>query len=224
MVAAVMKRPFFTLLGTVMVSAGITMLFLAMRDVMNVGGACASGATPYVSAVPCPNTAWMAPVGIFGGLIGLFMAGGAKPSGAPTVLPFAWSALFLALGWNFAEFGVNPPDGSSVAVGWIVCAVLFGLMGGLPLLLLLKPKNLRKYLWGLTAAEQEEQAQRLIAFGARRQQAKQAQRAPQPQRAHSPQRDPLVGQLERLTALHKSGALSDEEFGAAKEKLLRGPK
>lgn len=36
-------------------------------------------------------------------------------------------------GWNFLEYGLSPPDGSSVAVGWLICAVVFALMGGAPL-------------------------------------------------------------------------------------------
>jgi hypothetical protein len=47
----------------------------------------------------------------------------------------AWPALFLSLGWNFLEYGVDPPDGSANVVwGWLFCGVLFVLMGGLPLL------------------------------------------------------------------------------------------
>ena len=49
---------------------------------------------------------------------------------------FWWSALFLSLGWNFIEFSIYPPDGSGIAWGWIICAVLFGLMGFAPLLLI----------------------------------------------------------------------------------------
>jgi len=32
--------------------------------------------------------------------------------------------------------------------------------------------------------------------------------------------DDVIAQIEKLSALHKSGALSDEEFAAAKKKLL----
>jgi hypothetical protein len=46
----------------------------------------------------------------------------------------AWSALFLSLGWNFAEYGVHPPGGG-VGWGWLVCAVVFIAMGAAPLLL-----------------------------------------------------------------------------------------
>src|SRR6266496_1776008 len=41
------------LLGSAGLSACITLVFLGMRAVMDVGGACADGG-PYVSANPCP--------------------------------------------------------------------------------------------------------------------------------------------------------------------------
>lgn len=61
---------------------------------------------------------------------------------------------------------------------------------------------------------------------ARRQQEKFARQAGaaeavEPQRAgHSPGQDDLVGSLQMLTALHNSGDLNDQEFKAAKAKLL----
>ena len=46
----------------------------------------------------------------------------------------AWPALFLSLGWNFLEFGFDPPgEDDGLVWGWIVCGVVFWLMGGLPL-------------------------------------------------------------------------------------------
>lgn len=58
----------------------------------------------------------------------------------PSFLAFAWPALFLSLGWNFLEFGLNPPGPESGLVwGWLICAIVFGLMGGLPLLATIKP-------------------------------------------------------------------------------------
>ncbi len=29
----------------------------------------------------------------------------------------AWRALFIALGWNFLQYGFGPPDGGSVGAG-----------------------------------------------------------------------------------------------------------
>ncbi|MGA8369706.1 MAG: SHOCT domain-containing protein [Acidimicrobiales bacterium] len=36
----------------------------------------------------------------------------------------------------------------------------------------------------------------------------------------APSADDAAGELERLSSLHQSGALSDEEFAAAKQKVL----
>jgi len=38
----------------------------------------------------------------------------------------------------------------------------------------------------------------------------------------APSADDAAGELERLASLHQSGALSDEEFAAAKQKVLGG--
>ena len=55
----------------------------------------------------------------------------------------------------------------------------------------------------------------------------QAQQAPRPQQAPPPQAASAAGPsvadpLQQITALHRHGALSDEEFSAAKAKLLGG--
>ncbi len=52
------------------------------------------------------------------------------------------------------------------------------------------------------------------------QQAAAAAAAPAPAAAAPSGGDDIIGQLERLGALHTQGLLSDEEFGAAKAKLL----
>ena len=51
-------------------------------------------------------------------------------------MPLAWPGLFLSLGWNFLEFAFLPQGG--LAWGWLICGVVFVLMGGLPLLLAFK--------------------------------------------------------------------------------------
>jgi hypothetical protein len=58
---------------------------------------------------------------------------GSTIGGPYAALPLlAWPALFLSLGWNFLEFGVQPPGGG-LAWGWLVPGVMFVLMGGGPL-------------------------------------------------------------------------------------------
>ena len=46
---------------------------------------------------------------------------------------FFWPAIFLSLGWNFCEYGFFASEG--LVWGWIICGVVFMLMGGLPLYL-----------------------------------------------------------------------------------------
>ena len=95
----------------------ITLVFLGMRAVMDVGGACADGG-PYVSAQPCPDGVAAA---MFLGIFGLFGAGvlvwryGSRIGAPFESLPFlAWPALFCSLGWNFLQYGLfSPPEGSA---------------------------------------------------------------------------------------------------------------
>jgi hypothetical protein len=119
------------------VAAALTCLFLGMRSVMQIGGTCASGQTPFVIAHPCPKgTALFMIGGIWGGLVfaGIYAWETVKHH-VPSFLGLLWPALFLSLGYNFLTFGIDPPGASSGPVtGWLICAVLFFLMGGLPLL------------------------------------------------------------------------------------------
>ena len=101
---------------------------------MDLGGFCASGG-PYEIAVECPDAVVATtPLSIFGGFLsaGLMLWGGAALGGSWISLVFlAWPALFLTLGWNFLAYGFFPPEGGWVW-SWIVCGVLFVLMGGVP--------------------------------------------------------------------------------------------
>ena len=93
------------------VACGATLLYLGMRGVMEVGGACADGG-PYVSRQPCPDGVPLATMGgIWFGIIcfGIYVFAAIRYR-VPSFIALAWSALFLSLGWNFLEFGINPPD------------------------------------------------------------------------------------------------------------------
>ena len=113
----------------------ITLVYEAMRSVMDVGGACADGG-PYVSAQPCPDGSPAAMLlGIFGlfGFGGLGMVFGAKVGGYGWVPLLAWTGLFAALGWNFLDYGLlNPPPGEPVEWGYVIPGVLFQLMAWVP--------------------------------------------------------------------------------------------
>ncbi|WP_205697230.1 hypothetical protein [Conexibacter sp. SYSU D00693] len=127
------------LVGLAGLAVCITSLWHGMREVMDVGGSCASGGA-YEIATPCPEGSILlvAPAMPLGFLFaGIAAWGGSKlPSGAVGTIGLAWPALFLSLGFNFAQYGVGGAggDGSGgVDGGFLTCAVVFLLMGGLPL-------------------------------------------------------------------------------------------
>jgi hypothetical protein len=124
------------LLGVVVLSGSLTVLWLSMRAVMDIGGMCASGG-PYVVAVECPDAvAWLLPLAIFAGLGGVGVTawfGGRVGPGFAGVAALAWPALFLSLGWNFLEYGLASPGGWDLS--WLLCGVLFLAMGGIPLVI-----------------------------------------------------------------------------------------
>jgi hypothetical protein len=126
------RRSVLTFAGLATVSAGLAILYFTMRIVMDVGGFCASGQTAFVIAHRCPTGAPGLMTGsIFVGLIGLGVYAISAFSINLTLL--AWPALFLSLGWNFLDYGLNAPGGGTSG-GWLFCGVLFLLMGGLPLI------------------------------------------------------------------------------------------
>lgn len=214
---------FVTLAG---VACGLTLLYLGMRAVMDIGGACASGG-PYVPRVECPSgVPLLMFAGIWGGLIfvGLYLWSTSKHK-VPTLVAFAWPALFLSLGWNFLDYGIDPPVGEGLVWGWLICAVLFAAMGGLPLVVMIKPV-MRQF--GPRAPEAPE-AKVVIPTRSKVKQLRAAQKpGPRPSQRFGFDPGPagggesIVDALERLKALHDSGALSDSQFEAAKTRLLEG--
>jgi hypothetical protein len=151
----------------------------------------------------------------------------------------AWPALFLTLGYNFWDYGLDAPGEQGAVAGWIVCGVLFGLMGGVPLLAL-KSRTLRRVtFWsdasgtGAGRIAVRPTARALIGaakpnFPGRPPTTPSAPPpfTPPPHQpaAHQPDGDAsteLVGELQRLAAMHRAGELTDEEFAIAKQRLLR---
>ena len=235
------------------VASGLTLLFLGMRAVMDVGGACADGG-PYVSAQPCPDGA---PLAILGGLWGGIIALGIYAwqtfrRGVPGLLALAWPALFLSLGWNFLEYGLNAPGPQKLEWGWLVCAVVFGLMGGVPLLAFAAEIGKSLLPFGHQPPPPESarrQALQAVLPGVRmaaaaagpvmRRGAARSRGATEalhrdswpetPGPVERPtdagpvsEEDSVVNALERLAQLHASGALTDAEFATAKARVLKG--
>jgi hypothetical protein len=192
----------------------LTLLARAMRSVQAIGGFCASGG-PYRIAHHCPKgVAGIFPLAVVGGLAGLgLFALCVGDRGRPVAL-LAWPALFLTLGWNFLDYGLNPPS-SGVNAGFLVSAGIFILMGGIPLVLL-APGLLR----GVTGRTEAPTASPVLAPTGVRFTVPPA--PPRATTAPSPRLD-LASELERLASLHRRGELSDAEYQAAKRQALQTP-
>jgi hypothetical protein len=233
-----------TLGGTVVGALGLafclTLVYLSMRNVMAIGGSCASGG-PYVIAQPCPKgSGWM----MTGGIFGLFVFAPllALSSGrGPQLWTLTWSALFLSLGWNFIDFALDPPEQVTTG-GWMFCGILFWLMGGLPLLAILVWAP-RATFWGAPGPDDgggappetpgpisgTKVAATVRALGplvGRSSVTLRADPATPPWVTTPPDAPAVapgvVDALERLAELHRRGDLTDAEFEAAKRARLEG--
>jgi hypothetical protein len=234
---AVARKLVFTFVGVFLFAAGLTLVFDGMRAVMEVGGSCGSGG-PYEIRQPCPDGVGLIFAGVFGGLIGVGFVVAGTFRGGPKLYTLAWPALFVSLGWNFLEFGIDPPPPNEGLVwGWLVCAVLFIAMGGIPLLFLLW--NAKTVLWGSddgAGSTTASGAARLGTAGTARRPttvrfggttvttapsgtSPSVVSPPPPPAADRDDRD-LIADLERLSALHRDGQLTDDEFARAKAARL----
>jgi hypothetical protein len=218
------------LVGIVLGTMSITLLFLGMRAVMDVGGACAEGG-PYVSAQPCPEGV---PLAMIGGMLGLFGAAGLivwfgsqVGKGAVAIVALGWPALFLSLGLNFMDYAYHPPDNEATPVwGWLIPGVLFWLIGGAPLAIgLLAWREARAGRPGnrLTRQVATSVPTKVVIFGGASAGSWSVPRPPHATVGRAPIGDEpasgpsdLVDDLTRLAELHEAGDLSDEEFATAK--------
>ena len=196
-------------------TAGITLLFLGMRSVMEIGGACASGG-PFVPVRPCPEGVPALMIGgIWIGILAAFAYGFASISaGVPSFLGLFWPALFVSLGWNFLEYAFNPPFGDPPVWGWLVPGILFQAMGLIPLWLLIKS--------GMLFRTRSDRVRSALSMPGAQAVATAIRAATAARRNTTPveERPDIVSELERLDSLHRSGALSDAEYEKAKRRLL----
>ena len=225
------------LVAAACLAASITILFLSMRAVLNVGGFCAEGG-PYEVAVHCPEgVVLLTPLGFIGGMASAFVvfaAGDAIGGGFGALAMLAWPAVFISLGWNFLENGIAPPpEAGGPVISWIVCGIIFWIMGGAPLVAAL----------GMVGASgrrpRGEPPAVLAAAGSRRPESPlgTSSRPEPPAGPGGPLKpdvfpielppaglpdEALAADLERLAALHRSGALDDAEFSAAKRGRIGG--
>ncbi len=228
------------LLGIVGLAAALTIVWLSMRAVLDIGGYCAEGG-PYEIAHHCPDgVALLLPLSIFGGLgsAGLMAWKGAQlggPYGGLVLL--AWPALFISLGWNFLQFAFFPPPPSTgIELGWLIPGVLFVIMGAVPLLGFLPGgKGLKPKLSGSDdaynfRAEGEaryehslhQQRSKLLADlvqEAEHRAVGQASTTSQPTSLSTENAD-VVSKLERLSALYRAGSLTYDEFQRAKSAAI----
>jgi hypothetical protein len=243
--AAAPRTPGLGAITTYLVGMGglaftLTILWLSMRAVMGIGGACASGG-PYVPAVECPDAVvLLTPLSIFGIFIfgGLAAWGGANVGGRwLALIALGWPALFLSLGWNFLEFGFNPPGGNDgeLVWSWIFCGIVFVVMGAVPLVIGLRGASMvagshRGYVGGRVLvgpksgfeAMRDFQDQLQAAVEARNAQRADAARAAAGTAFREEQEADVAARLERLARLHAAGDLTDAEFEAAKRATIAG--
>ena len=229
------------LVGVVGLSAALTVMWLGMRSVMNVGGYCAEGG-PYVIDTHCPDgVALLIPLSIVLGLGSAALAGikgVALGGGWGAIVLLAWPALFISLGWNFLEYAFNPPGpDDGIVWGWLIPGVMFVLMGAFPLLAFRPDRGPRARLGRQraevrdSAAEGEaryanelrRQRRRLLNDLVQRANRKSSEAglatAPAPA---VEEEDDLVSRLERLAALYRSGSLTYDEYQRAKAAVIGG--
>jgi hypothetical protein len=227
-----------SLVGAAGVAFSLTLLSRSMRSVQSIGGYCASGG-PYQIAHHCPKgTAGVFILAIFGGLLflGLFAAFTTETGRILALL--AWPALFFSLGWNFLDYGLHVTiTGSGVNAGFLVSAVVFIVMGAVPLIWLL-PR-----LWRIVtgAPDPETLAPRPSPMSwatsplvnppasspptssAAPSWGTSAPLNPAPTATTTttvkPTKD-IAGELERLASLHRRGDLTDAEYEAAKQQAI----
>lgn len=191
-----------------LVTGALTVLFLSMRGVMDVGGSCGSSGTGLPS---CPgHIAGLMPAAIWGGLIfaGLYVWQTVRHK-VPSFVSLLWPALFLSLGYNFFDYGITNAGGA----GLFVVGVVFVLMGGVPLIWAL-PHLFKVYVLGHLDAEPPLH---VTTTGTAVNALKVLSRIP----AARAKAD-MTENLERLDQLHKQGALSDFEYAKAKDRVIRG--
>jgi uncharacterized membrane protein len=139
----------------------LTLLFLSMRAVMDVGGFCAEGGA-YEITTHCPKgIPLFANLSVFGMIFFAITAIVSISNDKEILGMLMWAALFISLGWNFFEYGLYPPNNEGIGVGWLITGSLFWLMGIGPLFAInfndLKPN---------TKLRQIEQITILIAIAA----------------------------------------------------------
>jgi len=224
------------LLGILGLAASLTIIWLSMRAVLDIGGYCADGG-PYEIAHHCPDgVGLLLTLSIFAGLgcAGLMAWKGAA-LGAPYdgLIGLAWPALFISLGFNFLQFAFFPSGESGIEIGFLIPGILFVIMGAAPLVAYLpggKRSGTRSDTplldMAAATAERSEHAQiqkqrsHLLADMVQEAEHRSGEQTTSDPNSVATENADLVGELERLTALYRSGSLSYDEFQRAKQALI----
>jgi hypothetical protein len=224
------------LVGVAGLAASLTIIWLSMRAVLDIGGYCADGG-PYEIAHHCPDgVGLLLTLSIF---VGLGCAGLMGWKGATLGAPYdglvtlAWPALFISLGWNFLQFGLFSPVGDSgIELGFLIPGILFVIMGAAPLVAYLpsgkqsKQKSETPLLDMAAHVEQEHdhkmdtQRSQLLGDMIQEAQNRSSGQAPAQPSSLTTENSDLVGKLERLSALYRAGSLTQAEFEKAKLALI----
>ena len=211
------------LVGVFGLSASITLIWLGMRAVLDIGGACADGG-PFVPVQPCPAGA---PAALTLGMLGIFGFGahgiyaGAAIGGGWAALPLlGWPALFGSLGWNFLEYGFTFEEGG-IVWGWVIPCVAFIAMAIVPLWVVWSarssdvPVNAR---FGLPAArDAPRDPPPSLGWDSSHRSSEPAEREEPPAETASE----AIDRLERLAELRRRGDLTTDEYERFKQALLR---
>ncbi len=111
----------------------LTILWFAMRGLLERGGAVATGG-PYEIAHPAPGYTWVVPLAVIACVVialwslGTFTHGRGKSS---LVALLFWPVVFVSLGWNFLEFGIFRTGSNGLA--WTICGAVFLIMAPIPI-------------------------------------------------------------------------------------------
>ena len=131
----------------------------------------------------------------------------------PSFVSLIWPALFLSLAYNFFDYGAR----GGVQGGWIVCGIVFALMGVVPLLWAV-PHLWRVYVHG---REDDPKPWHVSTTGAAMGSAVSAMKLLDRFGKNIESGHDRVASS-GSTMLHKSGALDDLEYAKAKDRVIRG--
>lgn len=224
------------LLGILGLAASLTIIWLSMRAVLDIGGYCAEGG-PYEIAHHCPDgVGLLLTLSIFAGLgcAGLMAWKGAV-LGAPYdgLIGLAWPALFISLGFNFLQFAFFPSGETGIEIGFLIPGILFVIMGAAPLVAFLPGGRRSKAtsdtpLLDMAAATEQrnehrqiqEQRSHLLSDMLQEAEHRSSEQTTSEPTSLDAENADLVGELERLSALYRAGSLNFDEFQRAKQALI----